>query len=194
MSVTTSVKQSWLLLLMVSMAMALALLFPVKVHAKCESVNASGGCDLTGSERCVNDQTICCNPVSDCQPSNEENEPGPFDNPRLDNAFGEFENPQPGGADAFGQPGGLVKLLNNLLRLIFTGAGIYTFLNLIFAGFQFVNALGDPKKIHAAWFRIWQSLVGLVVVVVSFIGAIILGQILFGNPGAILNLQLFGAT
>jgi hypothetical protein len=87
---------------------------------------------------------------------------------------------------------GLVPFLNNILRLIFVIAGLFTFLNLIIAGFGFMSAGGDPKAIEKSWNRIWQSLVGLLIIVGSFLLAAIFGYLLFGRADAILVPQIYG--
>lgn len=85
----------------------------------------------------------------------------------------------------------LVTLLNIVLRLLVVAGGIWALINIIIAGYQFMTAGGDPKAISSAWARIWQSLVGLLLVAGSFLLAAIFGQLLFGSPTAILNPQIF---
>jgi hypothetical protein len=93
---------------------------------------------------------------------------------------------------AFGANGGLILFLSNVLRLVFAGAGIYAFLNFIVAGFQFMTAGGDSKAVSSAWSRIWQSLVGLVIIVGSFALAALFGYLIFGDAGFILNPRVYG--
>lgn len=88
--------------------------------------------------------------------------------------------------------GGLVLFFSNVLRLFFTVAGAYAFINFVLAGYQFMNAGGDAKAIGTAWKRIWQSLVGLVLIVGSFALASLFGQLIFGDPGFILSPKIFG--
>ena len=109
-----------------------------------------------------------------------------------DNPFGTIKNPFTWGGTAPG--GGLIILLNNVLRLFFTAAGIFAFFRIITAGFGFMNAAGDAKKIEAAWAAIWQSLLGLAVIISSFAIAAVAGQAFFGNPMAILNPQIYGPS
>lgn len=80
--------------------------------------------------------------------------------------------------------------LNSLLKLVFIAAGLWGFLNLILAGYQFMTAGGDPKKVGEAWARIWQSLLGLLIIVSSFLIAAIMGILLFKDPAAILQPKL----
>ncbi len=108
-------------------------------------------------------------------------------------SIGAFKNPHLSGVNAFGsgdESGGIVKLLNSGIQIIFLIAGIYAFFNIAIAGFMFINARGDAKQIESAWYKIWQSMAGLAIVIISFIAAVVLGQVFFGNPGAILNLEL----
>lgn len=88
--------------------------------------------------------------------------------------------------------GDLVILFNNVLRLVFLVAGIYAFLRFLVAGMTFINAGGDAKKISQAWASIWQSLVGLVIIIGSFALAAIIGHMLFGDWQTILNPQIYG--
>ena len=67
-------------------------------------------------------------------------------------------------------------------RIRWVIAGLYAFLNIIFAGYGFLSAGGDPKKIEMAWGKIWQSLIGLLIIGGSFILAAIFGWLLFKDP------------
>ena len=87
---------------------------------------------------------------------------------------------------------GLIPFFNALLKLLIVVAGLYALLNLVLAGFQFISAGGDPKNVEKAWSKIWQSLVGLLIVAASFLLAALFGWILFKDPGAILNPKIYG--
>lgn len=89
-----------------------------------------------------------------------------------------------------GIPVGVISLINLFLRLIFIAAGLWAFFNVILAGFDFINAGGDPKKVSQAWEKIYKSGMGLVIIVSSFLVAAVLGMLLFKDPGAILNPKL----
>ena len=97
----------------------------------------------------------------------------------------------PTGLEA-GDPSGLIVLFNNILRLLIVIAGIYALLNFILAGYAFMSAGGDPKKVELAWAKIWQSMVGLFIIVGSFALAALLGLILFGSARAILSPKIYG--
>lgn len=87
---------------------------------------------------------------------------------------------------------GLTAFLSNILRLIFVVAGMYALVNLIIAGFEYMTAAGDAKKLTSAWSRIWQTLLGLAIIAGSFVLAAIFGYILFGNPMFMLSPAIYG--
>jgi len=87
---------------------------------------------------------------------------------------------------------GLIKFLNNVIRLLIMVGGIFAFFNLILAGYGFLSAGDDPKKMAAAWAKIWQSMMGLLFIVGSFVLAAIFGYLLFRDAGALLMPKLYG--
>lgn len=91
---------------------------------------------------------------------------------------------------ATGKFTGILSFGNSFLKLVFIIAGLYGFFNLIIAGFQFMTAGGDAKVVGKAWEKIWQSLIGLVIIVSSFLISAIIGWLLFKDPTAILQPRL----
>jgi len=110
----------------------------------------------------------------------------------MDDAIGKIEPPAFINKYSGVEGGGLILFFNNLIRLLMVAGGLYAFLNFILAGFQFMNAGGDPKAVSNAWNKIWQSLVGLAIIAISFVLASILGYLLFGDATAILNPKIYG--
>ncbi|MBU3957283.1 hypothetical protein KKI19_03370 [Patescibacteria group bacterium] len=113
----------------------------------------------------------------------------------MDNIFGKITNPleriNPQGYGGI-KAGGLIYFLNNIIRLLIVVGGLFAFFNLVLAGYGFLSAGDDPKKMAAAWAKIWQSMMGLLFIVGSFVLAAIFGYLLFGDPTAILNPKLYG--
>lgn len=98
------------------------------------------------------------------------------------------------GLDRFGGDvtnGGVGALLSVVLRLLVVIAGIWTLLQLIFAGYGFMSANGDPKAVEAAWSKVWQSIVGLTIVAGSFVLAAIFGYLIFGDANAIISPSIY---
>ncbi len=87
---------------------------------------------------------------------------------------------------------GLIKLLNNILNLMIVGAGLFALVNFILAGYGFITAGNEPQKIEQAWAKIWQSLLGLLIVAGSFTLAAVFGRLIFGDFGAIINPEIRG--
>lgn len=81
--------------------------------------------------------------------------------------IGGIQNPLPKYASTQGQ--GLFLFLGNVLKLVSTIAGIYMIIQIIIAGYNYINAAGDLKKTEAAWAQIWQSIVGMVIIASAFV-------------------------
>lgn len=71
---------------------------------------------------------------------------------------------------------GLFTFLSNILKLTGVAGGIYLIVQIIMAGFDYINASGDAKKTELAWAKIWQSLLGLVIISSAFIIAGVVGR------------------
>lgn len=91
-----------------------------------------------------------------------------------------------------GEPGGLVRFLNNLIKLLIVVGGLFALFNIILAGYGYMSAGDDPKKTAAASAKIWQSLIGLLLIAGSFVLAAIFGWILFRDVTAILAPKIYG--
>jgi hypothetical protein len=87
---------------------------------------------------------------------------------------------------------GVVRFMNNIFKVLIVIAGVYALLNMLFAGLQFMSASGDSKAVEKAFAKIWQSLIGLLIVAGAFVLAAVFGWLLFGDPGAILNPAIYG--
>jgi hypothetical protein len=91
-----------------------------------------------------------------------------------------------------GVTGGLTVFLTNILRVVFVVAGIVAFINFLLSGFKYMTAAGDSKKLQEAWDRIWQSLIGLILIMGSFALVTVFSYLVFGNAEFILNPQIYG--
>lgn len=91
---------------------------------------------------------------------------------RSAGTFGKIYNPLPQYVSPKGE--GLFLFLGNIFKLVGTIAGIYIIIQFITAGFTYISADGDPKKIQQAWEKIWQSILGIIIIASSFIIAAII--------------------
>lgn len=80
--------------------------------------------------------------------------------------------------------GGIIQIA---VWVLIIGACIYSLFNFILAGYSFLSAGDDPKKIAGAWAKIWQTALGLTIAAGAFILARIVGQLVFGDPTFIIN-------
>lgn len=88
--------------------------------------------------------------------------------------FGTISNPT---SYASNQGSGLFTLISNILKLAGVVAGLFFVVQIIMAGFSYIAANGDPKKVDLAWAKIWQSLIGLLIVGSAFVLASVVGKI-----------------
>lgn len=107
------------------------------------------------------------------------------------NIFGQVTPPPGVAAYQGGQLSGLPLFVNNILKLLIIGAGIYSVFNLVLAGYAFLSAGDDPKKVTAAWSKIWQTLLGLTFAAGAFVLAALFGKIIFNDPKALLEIKIF---
>ena len=108
----------------------------------------------------------------------------------LFSLFGTFTPPYNGYNNFAG--GGLGAFIANIIKLIIVVAGLFTVFNFIFAGFSYLSAGGDSKKVALASAKIWQSIIGLIIVVAAFVIGAIVSNIIFGDPARIFQLNIEG--
>lgn len=77
-----------------------------------------------------------------------------------------FLNPIKAGADAESKFG---QLLGWIIGLILTIAAIVAFVYLIISGFQYITSGGDPAKAQTARQGIINALIGIVVILISYL-------------------------
>ena len=103
--------------------------------------------------------------------------------------FGEVKLPADIGSV---EQGALGIFIQRIIWILIIGAGIYALINLILAGYAFMSAGDDPKKIQGAWAKIWQTLLGLAFAAGAFVIAAIIGQLIFGESLSILKPEIPG--
>ena len=78
----------------------------------------------------------------------------------------------------FSDSNGIFTLISNILTFAGYIAGIIFLIQLIKAGFGYMSANGDPKKTEVAWAKIYQSLIGIIIVAGAFVITSVVGQFL----------------
>lgn len=98
------------------------------------------------------------------------------------NPFGSVEIPEPIKTRFGATPEGAIgRLIQFALRGLIVVASIYALFNLVLAGYAFMSAGDDSKKVAGAWAKITQTIIGLAVAAGSFVLAAIFGQLIFGD-------------
>lgn len=87
---------------------------------------------------------------------------------------------------------GITKFISVVVNLITIIAGLYALINFLLAGLQFISSQGDSKATAEAWNKIYNSVIGLVVIAVAFALTALISYLLFGNAGYILNPEITG--
>lgn len=103
------------------------------------------------------------------------------------NPFGKIDTPTALENYTSSPDAAIGKLLNTTLRALIVGAGVYALINFILAGYAFLSAGEDSKKVAGAWAKIYQTVIGLAVAAGAFVLAAIFGQLIFGDATFILN-------
>lgn len=113
----------------------------------------------------------------------------PSVDPKLKEIFGTVKNPGLGGdtADPYGT---LLNVLNLGLNLILVIAGLMTLFMFIIAGFTYMTAGGDSKKIEEAQNRMIFAGIGLGIIVAAPVIAGVIGFVVFGDWKAILRPEI----
>ena len=95
-----------------------------------------------------------------------------------------------GGVGAAGK--GLPLFISNIIKLLTIVAGLWALINLILAGLQFISSQGDEKAVASAWNKIYNSIIGLVVIAIAFGLISLISLLLTGNAGTFLNITIYG--
>lgn len=103
------------------------------------------------------------------------------------NPFGKIDTPA--ALSKYGDnPGTAIgTVIQYAIWILIAGAGIYALINFILAGYAFLSAGDDPKKVAGAWAKIWQTAVGLLVAAGALVLAAVFGRLIFGDATYILN-------
>ncbi|MEK7154539.1 MAG: hypothetical protein AAB697_00255 [Patescibacteria group bacterium] len=110
--------------------------------------------------------------------------------------FGTIENPfkqlSPGTPLATSVGGsGLIVLISSLYKMAILFAGVYTLWGFIAGGYIFITASGDTKDVHRAWDKIWQSMIGLIIVASALVLGAIISFVVFGDATVLISPKVY---
>jgi hypothetical protein len=114
--------------------------------------------------------------------------------PGTDDIFGTIE--PPAGVEKYdaasGGKSGLILFLSNIIRIGTVVAGIWVMVNFILAGWTYITSSGDAKAHGEASNKMTYSLIGIAIIVGAYTLAAVIGLVIFGDAGYILNPQFTG--
>lgn len=87
---------------------------------------------------------------------------------------------------------GLFLFISRMITLATIVAGIWILFNFILAGYTYISAQGNTKANEEVKNKLTYSVVGLVLIVVSYIAVGMLGLIFFGRADFFLNPDICG--
>jgi len=108
--------------------------------------------------------------------------------------FGTIDKPP--GVDNFDTPGGapdqigVLNFFSALLQVATVIAGLYVLLNFILAGYEYITSGGDTGAHAKVRQSLTNSVIGLIIIAVSYTLVALLGLILFGSADFFLNPDL----
>lgn len=103
------------------------------------------------------------------------------------NPFGSIKAPSSLSSYGSSPSAAIGVLIQRSIQILIVGAGIYALFNFVLAGYDFMSAGDDAKKISGAWAKISQTAIGLAFAAGAFVLAAIFGQLIFNDPTFILN-------
>lgn len=81
----------------------------------------------------------------------------------------------------------LIFFLSNMIRVFTIVAGVFVVFNVILAAFFFLNSSGDASAYEKARIQVTQSIIGLLIIIMSYTLTGIVGLVFFGDAAIFLN-------
>ncbi len=114
----------------------------------------------------------------------------PVQTSAVDSDFGTI-NPPPG-VDKYNQEAeiGIIIFISNMIRLATIVAGIWTLINFVLAGWIYLTNSDDADAGSKVSQKMINTVIGLVIVVLAYSIAGLVGLLVFGDASFILNPEL----
>lgn len=101
---------------------------------------------------------------------------------------GDLEIPK--GVDLINQDAGgigVILFISNMIKFVIILGGIWALINIIFAAFAYLTGGGKADSHTKVKDRFTMSIIGLILMIVAYTVAALVGQIFYGDPNFILN-------
>lgn len=91
---------------------------------------------------------------------------------------------------ASGEDIGILYFISNLITIFTVILGVWTLFNVVLAGYTYMSSSGDSKAHEQVRTQITNSVIGLILIVMTYTIGGLIGLIFFGDAGFILNPKL----
>lgn len=112
----------------------------------------------------------------------------------AEQVFGKIKPPE--GVEKYDQLAGggigLLIFISRIIQIATIVGGIWVFFNFILAGLEYITSNGDTGAHNKVKDKLTMSIIGLVIIVVSYAVMALLGLILTGRADFFLNPQIMG--
>jgi hypothetical protein len=85
---------------------------------------------------------------------------------------------------------GVLNFFSVLLQVATVVAGLYVLLNFILAGYEYITSQGDTGAHAKVRQNVTNSVIGLIIIAISYTVVAVLGLLLFGSAEYFLNPQI----
>jgi hypothetical protein len=106
--------------------------------------------------------------------------------------IGEVDMPAVVGTAGYDQKTGLMQFISNLIKFATVAGGLFVLYNLIMAGFIFISKSGDANAYAQLSEKVTMSIIGLMVIVLSYTIIGLVGLIVFKDATYILSPTIHG--
>lgn len=103
----------------------------------------------------------------------------------------------PKGVDLINQDAGgigVILFISNMIKFVIILGGIWALINIIFAAFTYLAGNGKADSHTKVKDGFTMSIIGLILMIVAYTVAALVGQIFYGDPNFILNPTLEAIT
>lgn len=105
--------------------------------------------------------------------------------PGVDRYQAAAADPANGGAKI-----GIIYFISNLIKIFAVVAGIWTLFNVVLAGYIYITSSGDAGSHQKVQTQVTNSVIGLILITMTFAFGGLIGLIFFGDATFILNPRL----
>ena len=110
----------------------------------------------------------------------------------MSNFFGTIENPIEDSYGGLFDANGPLSLLSNIFQAVALAGAFIAVLNMFNAGYKYIYSNGDPGLIEKANTQMIYSLIGILIIISTYMIAALIGWVFFGRADYLFRPEIFG--